>query len=391
MAADRDRGFTLVEVVIAIVLVGILSSVVVVGVGQLTNRGTSASCAASQDAARAAATVHFGSTGSYPTTFTQLTAGSPPALMLPLGATVNATGDVVTVGSWSLRLLPGSGSSAPTFTCLDAGSPWTPEMLTVGLALWLDASDASTVTASGGAVSQWRDRSGNNRHAGQATATAQPLRVDAALGGRPAMVFDGTDDFMGLASALPAAGTNSFDVLVVAQPDLAGRNTAWGAGFVRQYAGSDAAGSWFVGYTGFGRTSLVHHLVAGNHATGTLQGPASSVASQSSQLFSYSYDAAAGSTTQQRWRISTGGQAPSTTTATPTETGWGTGNGEIGRSYHTPGYHLNGRLGEVIVTVSALGVADRQRMEGYLAHRWGMAANLPADHPYKSAPPLIGS
>jgi hypothetical protein len=31
--------------------------------------------------------------------------------------------------------------------------------------------------------------------------------------------------------------------------------------------------------------------------------------------------------------------------------------------------------------------ADRQRVEGYLAHKWGLTANLPADHPYKNAAP----
>jgi hypothetical protein len=31
----------------------------------------------------------------------------------------------------------------------------------------------------------------------------------------------------------------------------------------------------------------------------------------------------------------------------------------------------------------------RQRIEGYLAHNWGMTANLPSDHPFRSAPPTV--
>jgi hypothetical protein len=41
-------------------------------------------------------------------------------------------------------------------------------------ALWLDASDTATITASSGAVSQWDDKSGNARHAVQATGSLQP-------------------------------------------------------------------------------------------------------------------------------------------------------------------------------------------------------------------------
>jgi hypothetical protein len=42
-------------------------------------------------------------------------------------------------------------------------------------ALWLDASDSSSVALNGSNVSQWNDKSGNNNHATQGTAADQPL------------------------------------------------------------------------------------------------------------------------------------------------------------------------------------------------------------------------
>ncbi len=74
--ASRDAGFTLVEIVIAIVLVGILSAVAVVGIGSLTDKGNDSACEASLDAAKAAAVVHLASTNSYPATLTAMTTGT---------------------------------------------------------------------------------------------------------------------------------------------------------------------------------------------------------------------------------------------------------------------------------------------------------------------------
>ena len=119
VAAIRDRGFTLVEILIAIVLVGILSAVVVVGIGNLTSQGSSSACTASLDAAKAGSVVYYAShSNAYPATFSDLTSGTalvPAALTLPSGATVNAT--TVTQGSWTLTMTPGSGFTAPTFAC----------------------------------------------------------------------------------------------------------------------------------------------------------------------------------------------------------------------------------------------------------------------------------
>jgi len=112
--APRDAGFTLVEIVIAIVLVGILSAVAVVGIGSLTDKGNDSACEASLDAAKAAAVVHLASTNSYPATLTAMTTGSTPALTLPSGVAVASSGLVTTGPSWTLTMTPGQ---PPTFVC----------------------------------------------------------------------------------------------------------------------------------------------------------------------------------------------------------------------------------------------------------------------------------
>ena len=48
---------------------------------------------------------------------------------------------------------------------------------------------------------------------------------------------------------------------------------------------------------------------------------------------------------------------------------------------------LTGYIAEVVIANSKLSTADRQRLEGYLAHKWGLTNNLPAGHPYKYEPP----
>ena len=43
--------------------------------------------------------------------------------------------------------------------------------------------------------------------------------------------------------------------------------------------------------------------------------------------------------------------------------------------------------GEVILIDKVLTLSDREKLEGYLAWKWGLQANLPAGHTYKSAAP----
>lgn len=108
----RDAGFTLVEILIAIVLVGILSAVVVVGVGTLTDQGEASACTASLDASKAATVVYYAQTGAYPQTFVEMV--DSDALSTSDDVTVGKT--TLVAAGWTLTLT-GDGSSKPTFAC----------------------------------------------------------------------------------------------------------------------------------------------------------------------------------------------------------------------------------------------------------------------------------
>jgi len=82
-----------------------------------------------------------------------------------------------------------------------------------GCVLWLDAdrevyNDAGvTLATDGQTVQQWNDLSGNGNHATQIPGSAQPLKIDSIVAGRPVIRFDGIDD--GLLTSSAPFGTLS--------------------------------------------------------------------------------------------------------------------------------------------------------------------------------------
>ena len=48
---------------------------------------------------------------------------------------------------------------------------------------------------------------------------------------------------------------------------------------------------------------------------------------------------------------------------------------------------FQGYVGEIVTYPSGLSDSDRQKVEGYLAWKWGIQNNLPDSQPYKNAPP----
>ena len=54
------------------------------------------------------------------------------------------------------------------------------------------------------------------------------------------------------------------------------------------------------------------------------------------------------------------------------------------------GEAFNGEIAEILVYNESVNSVNRQKIEGYLAHKWGLVANLDPIHPYSLSPPSFG-
>jgi hypothetical protein len=254
---------------------------------------------------------------------------------------------------------------------------WRPTEIST--ALWLDAEDASTITLNGSTVSQWNDKSGNGRNATQATAAAQPTYVASSIGGKPALVFDGASSDWMNTGTLNVAMQNDYTVLAA----LATTNTSTGSFWylVPGFLGGERGG---VGADhGLGFNGLTPITGVGGPADAMLQAT-SPVTSGSPAIAHWDRASTTGTC---RWYLN--------------GTSNGQGTGETGaRTYNNGmalgsmwenggGQWLSFRVGEIVVASSVLPTDNRQRLEGYLAWKWGLESNLPANHPYKLLPPTV--
>jgi hypothetical protein len=268
---------------------------------------------------------------------------------------------------------------AQTFTWNE--TIWNPSMIST--ALWLDAADSTkvfsddgtTVVTNGGTVQQWNDKSGNALHISQSTAGQRPLYSTNALNGRAILTFDGSDDILFRATGLNGASTISI-FAVMRYVSASGEDIAMGVGET-------------------GSTGAVRAMYRANG--GTTQG----FAGWSRDVISsaYSTDTGGGHHIFAGWNTDLSGgnhvfisRDGLSTAYTPTgggvlaNTAAGFSVGSL-RGTLVASYRSNISVGEILVLTSPPELTIRQRIEGYLAHKWGLTANLPNDHPYKTVGP----
>lgn len=247
-------------------------------------------------------------------------------------------------------------------------SYWTPALLTTEN--WYDAADTSTITDTAGVVSQWDDKSGNANHL---TAVGSSIFTDRRTrNSSNVMDIEEGSYFTKTAYQLPAdcsifmmAGIDAISVNTDALLAIRG-----GSSQNFQFDSGDVVGDQDQFFARFNATNI-----------GTTNTFSPTVDQKGPSIYELIFDLNGDGDLEVFIDGTTFG-----TTAYTAQCG---ANSELllftNRSLNQ---YPDGCAAEVIIVPSVLSTTDRQKMEGYLAHKWGLTAQLDVSHPYKTSRPL---
>ena len=242
---------------------------------------------------------------------------------------------------------------------------WSP--LSLRPAAWFDASEPSTLTVASGTVSQWSDKSGYGRHA---TGTNQPSYLANALNNNPAVSVGG---FNVLKTPSFTIGTVSSVFVVMRKTSLYTFNESylWGSTLSTAsnlhltschnvYVLRSDSKAYVDGGTVLASSSNVYVLNAWN-------------------ILQFTVNGASNSQIVQNGTIVGTGNASGNSWTNGLSIGAASGAGNAAADFS-----------EFMLFSTALADCDRQRVEGYLAWKWGLRTKLPASHPFVNTPPILG-
>lgn len=257
-------------------------------------------------------------------------------------------------------------TTASTQDATAAGSAWTPASLGSALRAWyqmdlLAGSNGSTITSV-------TDSSGNGFNL---TNVGTPTLAAAHQNSKNTARMPGATSYFNMSSSV-MAGSAAGSVYIVYKGDATGTNYTMmnigSAGGDSHWPYSDNAH-----YNNFGSDQRKNCGTATNSVTSYR------IVSIYSKALDWAFyiDGGTGG--------STGGTSPLFAT-TSTAVGWWPSTVKIGAN-DTASTFLTGHIAEMFFTNAKQTTTDRQKAEGYLAHKWGITGNLSASHPYKSSPP----
>ena len=233
-----------------------------------------------------------------------------------------------------------------------------------GCALWLDGADpaGTGVVPSAGTLATWVDKStaGNNATGGVSPTYSSTTKAVSFNGSSTYLqtslsaVPSNETFFAVFTSTIPISNANRFNCIIGASG-----NNGRDINVLTSSAGNSSAydlryDSWAVGsisLTGYGGITFNTLTLATTQFTGG-QGAGSTYGSNFGSFQSLSFSSS--STT----RI-------------------GAGNG---------GDYFTGTINEIIIYNTVLGLSDRQKIESYLAQKWGLTASLPGGHSHSTQP-----
>ena len=246
-------------------------------------------------------------------------------------------------------------------------TPWTPENIVC--TLWLDASDATTLNLTGSDINSWDDKSDGFNDT-VLNGVTKPILTVAGLSGKNIVTFN-DGNTLKTPTTWPLSGDPAFSIFIVAKKTTVAKGSLIGWGDVstnvRSIGMFDSGVAQWWGGSGTAKSDMsavpngswvIHGVVKGAGAYNT-----------NMNMYQNGYDAANGAGSVNTPALFTGNACL------------------IGQDANSTTNRLVGSIAEVIVIPRKLALAERQKVEGYLAHKWGLTGNLDVTHPYKTSPP----
>lgn len=288
---------------------------------------------------------------------------------------------------------------------------WTPSL--ISSSLWIDFSDSSTLfdattggspVTNGVGIARAEDKSGNGRHFTQGTAGQRPTWNSGVKNSLGIARFDGGDWLDSSNSAAVWNFLHSGDSSIfVVNKNGTSANPLAAYGWLGNNGGSSTNRGTSFWYDDRGLLTGMEDAFNGLSCdaggilsySGTTVGPPQTIATEFRNLitpnvfglFSINSDPS-NATASNRLKISVNG---GNLTGNNSRTGGLSSNdatftlqlGAVGNN----AIPFIGDFCEIVIFDSILSTASRQLVEGYLAWKWGLEANLPVSHPYKNAAP----
>jgi hypothetical protein len=241
------------------------------------------------------------------------------------------------------------------------------------LALWLDAADTATITESGGAVSQWDDKSGNGYNVTQGTGAAQPTTGSTTQNGLNVLSFDGGDRM----SASTAADWKFLNDGTLYTIFIVGSVTNSGATFP-SFAGTTAGNNLRgIDVLIFRSTRAIRHIISGATDASVVNNTSAGGVFEYAKFFVFmALSDASNATAASRSTItinggldirnnSASGAISNVDPPSPFTVG--------GRT-NTDGFtRLTGNIAEVLIIKNVLTSPIQKQVQSYLFNKWGIA------------------
>ena len=226
-----------------------------------------------------------------------------------------------------------------------------------GLKLWFDATDVNADNEpddifdfiSGSRVSMWGDKSGNTNNPIQATINNMPRWTPQSLNEKPIVTFDSSS---GELFDIQSAVSNPEFIFIVHKQSVLGSSSVLGG----DLSTTNPDGFFSLEDSASG-VEILSDVNTSNWSVNSL-------------------------------RIIPGGQSLWVNgTVAPLVS---SGDSNLTSAFDKLGESFSGDIAEVLVYNQSVNSVNRQKIEGYLAHKWGLTSSLELIHPYSSNPPSFG-